>query len=221
MQERTDNKELISELISKKELLEITGISYGQLYRWKRERLIPEEWFIKQPSFTGQETFMPKSRIIERVRMIQEGKDKYSLPELADMLSPEQRHSFIGINELEKIKEIDIRLMSHIRRSSMKESYSLLDTVIFMIISELAAGSIMPPEAAYGLVNRVASATDSLGDINGVFMLMKADGNYYAAVRCDSAEIYFDSGMQTVYEKPMSEIAAQIKLKYDNLFKQV
>jgi predicted DNA-binding transcriptional regulator AlpA len=30
------------ELISKKEVLELTGISYGQFYRWKREGLIPE-----------------------------------------------------------------------------------------------------------------------------------------------------------------------------------
>ena len=44
-------------LISKRELLENTGISYGQLYRWKREGLIPEEWFIKRASFTGQECF--------------------------------------------------------------------------------------------------------------------------------------------------------------------
>ena len=35
-------------LISKKDLLAVMGISYGQLYRWKRQRLIPEEWFIKQ-----------------------------------------------------------------------------------------------------------------------------------------------------------------------------
>ena len=30
-------------LISKKELLDLTGISYGQLYRWKRKGLIPED----------------------------------------------------------------------------------------------------------------------------------------------------------------------------------
>ena len=35
-------------LISKKELLEITGISYGALYRWKRKNLIPEEWLIRK-----------------------------------------------------------------------------------------------------------------------------------------------------------------------------
>ena len=32
------------ELISKKELLETFGISYGALYRWKRMGLIPEAW---------------------------------------------------------------------------------------------------------------------------------------------------------------------------------
>ena len=37
---------MLEELISKKELLELMEISYGQLYRWKRKNLIPEEWFI-------------------------------------------------------------------------------------------------------------------------------------------------------------------------------
>ena len=68
-------------LISKKDLLNETGISYGQLYRWKREGLIPEEWFIKQPSFTGQETFFPKTKILNRIRAIQELKERYSLEE--------------------------------------------------------------------------------------------------------------------------------------------
>lgn len=48
------------ELISKKELLPLTNISYGQLYRWKRKNLIPEDWFIKKSVSTGQETFFPK-----------------------------------------------------------------------------------------------------------------------------------------------------------------
>jgi len=68
--------------ISKKELLAETGISYGQLYRWKREGLIPEEWFVKRPSFTGQETFFPKEKIIERVRLILDMKDDQSLEDI-------------------------------------------------------------------------------------------------------------------------------------------
>ena len=77
------------DFISKKELLQLTGISYGQLYRWKREHLIPEEWFIKQSSFTGQETFLPRDLILPRIRSILENKDKYSLNDLSRMLSPE------------------------------------------------------------------------------------------------------------------------------------
>ena len=71
------------ELISKKELLERYGISYGALYRWKRKGLIPEDWFIKKATVTGQETFFPKELICERVELIQSQKDDFSLDELS------------------------------------------------------------------------------------------------------------------------------------------
>lgn len=74
---------MLEELISKKDLLELTGISYGQLYRWKRKDLIPEEWFIKKSVSTGQETFFPREKIIERVNKIIELKDEASLDDLA------------------------------------------------------------------------------------------------------------------------------------------
>ncbi len=55
-------------LISKKHLLQLTNISYGQLYRWKRENLLPESWFIKKSSFTGQETFFPEGKDSQEIR---------------------------------------------------------------------------------------------------------------------------------------------------------
>lgn len=76
------------ELISKKKLLELTEISYGQLYRWKRKNLIPEEWFIRKSTYTGQETFFPKEKIIDRIEKIKNMKGDISLDNLADMLSP-------------------------------------------------------------------------------------------------------------------------------------
>lgn len=77
------------ELISKKELLERYSISYGALYRWKRKGLIPEEWFIKKSTTTGQETFFPRQRICERVELIQSQRDEYSLDELARQFNQE------------------------------------------------------------------------------------------------------------------------------------
>ncbi len=63
-------------MISKKDLLKEMNISYGQLYRWKREGLIPDDWFIKQSVATGQETFFKKELILPRIQSILELKDK-------------------------------------------------------------------------------------------------------------------------------------------------
>jgi DNA-binding transcriptional MerR regulator len=79
------------ELISKKELLELYGISYGALYRWKRKGLIPEDWFIKKSTVTGQETFFPRVLICERMELILRQKDDVSLEEMAKQFSEESR----------------------------------------------------------------------------------------------------------------------------------
>lgn len=74
-------------LISKKEVLDQMGISYGQLYRWKRKGLIPESWFIRQSTFTGQETFFPKEKIVERIGRIKDMKGEHALDDLAEVIS--------------------------------------------------------------------------------------------------------------------------------------
>ena len=79
------------ELISKKELLELYEISYGALYRWKRKGLIPEEWFIKKSTVTGQETFFPRQLICERMELIKKQKDDVSLGELSKLFSKESK----------------------------------------------------------------------------------------------------------------------------------
>lgn len=74
-------------LISKKEVLEEMGISYGQLYRWKRKGLIPESWFIRRSTFTGQETFFPQEKILERIERIKDLKDDHPLDDLAMLIT--------------------------------------------------------------------------------------------------------------------------------------
>ena len=79
------------ELISKKELLEKYAISYGALYRWKRKGLIPEDWFIKKSTVTGQETFFPREPVCERIELIKKQMDDVSLDELSDHFSSESK----------------------------------------------------------------------------------------------------------------------------------
>ena len=83
------------ELLSKKELLERYGISYGALYRWKRKGLIPEDWFIKKATVTGQETFFPKEQICERVELILGQKEDVTLDELAGALNQDAKKQAI------------------------------------------------------------------------------------------------------------------------------
>jgi len=86
-----------SELISKKELLELYGISYGALYRWKRKGLIPEDWFIKKSTVTGQETFFPRALVCERIELIIDQKDEKSLDELEKHFSDQSEKKTVLI----------------------------------------------------------------------------------------------------------------------------
>lgn len=88
----------MDELISKKDLLIETGISYGQLYRWKRMNIIPEDWFIKKSTFTGQETFFPKEKILDRINLIISMKDEISLDEIANMFEKKESEKELSMN---------------------------------------------------------------------------------------------------------------------------
>lgn len=81
------------DLISKKELLERYGISYGALYRWKRMGLIPESWFLRRSTPSGQETYFHTKQICLRVERILESKERVSLDVLAEELAGQRQAS--------------------------------------------------------------------------------------------------------------------------------
>jgi len=94
--------------ISKKDLLERTGISYGQLYRWKRERLIPEEWFVKRSAITGQETYFPEEQILDRIEAILDLKEEHSLEEIRTILTSEvEGKLYVVISHTDKPPRFD------------------------------------------------------------------------------------------------------------------
>lgn len=105
------------QVISKKDLLQKYKISYGALYRWKRKGLIPEEWFIKKSTITGQETFFPKDLVCKRVELILETKEDTLLDELAKKLNGlDEKNTYISLMtvfgekkfNMKDIKEITI-----------------------------------------------------------------------------------------------------------------
>lgn len=102
------------ELISKKELLKKTEITYGQLYRWKRRGLIPEEWFIKKSCSSGQETYLPRQEILKRIDNIQRLKYHHSLDEIAQRFANVLSDTDLDSNALVQHNIVTLRTINYL-----------------------------------------------------------------------------------------------------------
>ena len=204
--------------ISKKDLLKETGISYGQLYRWKREGIIPEEWFIKQSAFTGQETVFPKRQIINRIKAIQELKNKYTLEELAKILSPEIAERYFTTDDLEIIEEIQKNLIPAFVQGFDKNSFTFIEVLIMIAISELKTNT----DISLGqIIEMVEGLKDYLAQIKSTgFILIVFDrsNDYYGTLYEEQAQVFIDSRLKIIRRIHLNEISNKLKLKYRKSF---
>ena len=112
-------------LIPKKELLERYKISYGALYRWKRAGLIPEDWFLRKATPTGQETFFRIAQICPRVELILARGNKQTLENLANELQGKKKEEPIFIIET-KFEKHKI-LLSDIHRIALEDNDEVIE----------------------------------------------------------------------------------------------
>ena len=205
-------------LISKKDLLIETKISYGQLYRWKREALIPESWFIKQPSFTGQETFFPKTKILERIKAIQQLKDKYSLEELSRILSPEISERIFTSEDLEIIEEIDKGHIPCFCRIFGKTVFSYIEILIFIAISSCKRDYSLQlydiEQLCYGIKDNIAGIKQT----DFIFVLLDKNKEYFIVLFAESAQILFDKRLNKLFQINLNDISSNMKIKYRKSF---
>ena len=133
-------------LITKKELLELTGISYGALYRWKRMKLLPDEWFIHRSTFTGHETFFPRDKVLGRVEEIQRLKEEMSLEEIARHFSPNVSGE-ISITAAEAVEKgiAPPPIVNQYFSELLREGQLTRDEALEMAEASLAAEDISEP----------------------------------------------------------------------------
>jgi len=129
-------------LISKKEVLEELGISYGQLYRWKRKGLIPEAWFIRQSTFTGQETFFPRDKIIGRIQRIKEMKENLPLDELAELITTQVNEKLeVAFSRLRNLGWLDDQVAEachlHADRATERETVPVSEALCVGVLCRL------------------------------------------------------------------------------------
>lgn len=120
-------------MISKKDLLKETNISYGQLYRWKREGLIPDEWFIKQAVTTGQETFFVRSQIITRINKILQLKDQYPLEQLKAFFNPDISKQSFSLKDVILIDQIDPYVLKKYAKD--KTEFTIYELIMVYLFS--------------------------------------------------------------------------------------
>jgi len=205
------------DLISKKELLALTGISYGQLYRWKRQGLIPEEWFIKRSAYTGQETFFPREQILSRIRTIQGAKDDYSLEELSRLLRPQADPGFCPAERLPEVSEISPALLPTIARLFHKDTYEFYEVVTFVAVSQILAAGAVPQDGANDLLTMVSGAAEGFSDLSDATLTLFTQGEgepLHLLLHKTAAPLALDRSLETLGSWDLGPIAGTINLKY-------
>lgn len=201
-------------LISKKELLKLTNISYGQLYRWKRKNLIPESWFIRKSTFTGQETFFPRDKIVNRVKKIMELKNELSLDELSDMFSNNSMKRNISINEIYKKN-----IVSKYSIELFKELYGKIDTFefkqvvcIYIIDKLLNHGNINIDESKI-VLDTIIKNFDNFKDKSFNIYVLRKFGVLTCEMVESSALCVFDSETKLIENISAEKCIEEIKSK--------
>ena len=204
--------------ISKKDLLKTTGISYGQLYRWKRECLIPEEWFVKRSSPTGQETYFPQEKILKRIHAIQQLKDSYSLEELARILTPEVSNRLFCEEDLEHFDELDIDVAADFMDAMSKDSFVFLEVLVMIALSQAMVDSAITEEERTHAVSFLSKRMSELHSADYVLELLQAQGHLYILLKKEGSEVYLDDGLVEIRFIHLNELSNAIKLKYKETF---
>ena len=146
----------MEDLISKRELLERYGVSYGALYRWKRMGLIPEDWFLRRATPTGQETFFHRAQICPRVEQILQRGDT-SLEDLAEKLREPERQApenWLIVTDrftsrrfrLEELKSLDGAAQNEIHLLREQTQYRGIAELTPAVMKELIRQIVIFPE---------------------------------------------------------------------------
>jgi hypothetical protein len=202
------------ELISKKELLETTGISYGQLYRWKRKKLIPEEWFIKKASFTGQETFFPKEDILNRISKITDMKENLQLDDIAGVLSPGLVQILISREELIKRNIVtEPSLEIYIEKYGESEVLNFVQILFVFIVDKLLHSGEINRDEGKILLDILNINSEKLEEKDFDLLLIRKMGIFLCILALNSNEIYFESNIKLVARINLNNCIEELKLK--------
>jgi hypothetical protein len=204
------------ELISKKDLLELKGITYGQLYRWKRKNLIPDDWFVRRSTFTGQETFFPREKILQRIDSILNMKDEHSLNDLAGVFSPGAAMPTVSEKKSVLVERGIVSKHAMDIFTSAAGGGDILDfnSILFVYIAEklLASGEAGVDEIKQAIAVMAENYTSFTGKNCELVMLRKL-GVTISALSGVPGDVYFEKNVKVITRLSMQACLEELKLK--------
>ncbi|HET7627305.1 MAG TPA: YhbD family protein [Bacillales bacterium] len=201
--------------ISKKELLDATGISYGQLYRWKRKHLIPEEWFIRKSTYTGQETFFPRERILDRIEKIQQLKGDLSLDELAGMLSPDLADTKLPSNELSPRGICSQAVLDfYMERYGEKESFTFGEVLQLYVLHGLLTGGNINRDEGKMVLQVMKDHSSEFENESCTLLIIRKLGVSACLLCSNLALARFDEETKVVEQIDLAEKIQALKMKW-------
>ena len=202
------------ELISKKELLEQTGISYGQLYRWKRKNLIPEDWFIRKSTFTGQETFFPRDKILERINKIMNMKDGMPLDNMAEVFSPQLGSICLNRQQLVK-RNIVTQTTLDIYKSIKGEcdSFSFEKVLGIVLLDKFLHRGAATIDEGCMVLDSIEEDYKKLGNKGCEMLLIRKFGVAACILVAAPCQLYVEKSARIVERISITEVIEELKIK--------
>ncbi|MDF9557454.1 YhbD family protein [Bacillus tropicus] len=203
-----------TDLISKKDLLELTGISYGQLYRWKRKNLIPEDWFVRKSTFTGQETFFPKEKILERIDKIQTMKEDLSLDELANMFSPSVREILLTKEDvLRKAIASEPVLQFFIEQTNKTAEFQFVDILYVYMLEELLQSGEISLEEGKMVLQVLSENYEAMKNKTCDLIIVRKLGISTCFLVSNVDDLIFEKGTKIVLREAIMKYTEALKTK--------
>lgn len=201
------------DLLSKKDLLALTGISYGQLYRWKRQNLIPEAWFVKQASFTGQETFFPKDKVLKRVETILKLKDQYSLEELAEIFTPELTNKVFKASSVQQVEDLDQRILGLFIKLFAKENFTFRELLFVYALGKIDQSLNLGESWRIYIVTTVISWLSQVNSSDYRLLVCQTKERKFSILLQEDSTLLLDSDSEILANLKLNELANELRSK--------
>jgi hypothetical protein len=184
------------------------------LYRWKRKNLIPEEWFIKKSTYTGQETFFPKERILDRIEKINHMKGDISLDDLANMLSPNLSELMLKSKDLIKLGIISKNTLDFYIKERGKDKELNFEKILFLSILDnlFDSGKINFNEGKL-ILNLLEEFYPKYKGKNCELLFLRKLGISSCCLVSNHNMINFENSMKLVENLNLTDLIEELKIK--------